>query len=105
MATRTIELPKHEWREACMRDADKCSELVEAMDMAREDGDDPSGWNVTKLLTIAHECLEFFNSGTAADGLRRGCKSTIRQHRELTAFVRKWTKLLNERKQWRHSGK
>lgn len=105
MTKRTIELEKSEWRAACMRDADKCSELSEAMDMAREDGDDPSGWNVTKLLRTACECLEFFNSGTAADGLRRGCKSTIRQHRELTAFIRKWTALLNERKQWLHSGK
>ncbi len=105
MAKRTIELEKIEWRAACMRDADKCSELFEAMEMAREDGEDPSGWSVTRLLQTACECLEFFNSGTAADGLRRGCKSTIRQHRELTAFVRKWTALLDERKRLRHAGK
>ena len=101
MAIRTAHLPKDAYRAACLRDARKCSELSEALDMAAEDGDDVESYNTAQIVRAAREALEFYNSGSIATRVAKGDKKAIRERDELVTFIAKWEAVRAERAAWR----
>ena len=100
MAPKTAHLPDDAYRAACLRDAHKCSELSEALDMAAEDGDDVTAYSSAKVLSAAREALEFYASGSIATRVAKGDKTAIRERDELQRFIAKWEAIRAERKAW-----
>ena len=97
---KTALLPKDEYRAACLKDAHKCSELSEALDMASEDGDDVAAYSTAKVLAAAREALEFYSSGSIATRVAKGDKTAIRERDELQRFIAKWEAIRAERAAW-----
>jgi hypothetical protein len=93
-----IGLPVDALRAACVADAERCSELFEALEMAREDGEDVDAWRVRQVLDAASEALTFYHSGSVADSMAKGCKKARAEYRQLTRFIDKWTTVLAARK-------
>ena len=101
MAKRISELSSGEWQAACMRDARKCHELDIALDTLEADGCDVAAFTTARILAEARNQLLFFeDGGIAAEELADGCSETRASYRQLKAFIRKWTKLRQQRAQW-----
>jgi len=101
MAKRISELSRSEWQAACMRDARKCHELDIALDTLESDGCDVAAFDTARILAEARNQLLFFgDGGIAGEEMADGCSEARAAYRQLTAFVRKWTKLRQQRAQW-----
>ena len=97
---KTAHLPLAQYRAACLKDAHKCSELSEALDMAAEDGDDVTAYSSAQILATAREALQYYSSGCIATQVAKGCKKAIRERDELQWFIQKWEAIRAERLAW-----